>query len=104
MINCIEIKKETLNISGIYLLFKDKELVYIGKSKYVYSRLTSHIIESVKDFDEMFVIPCDEVELAKLEYTAINEFSPRLNKTSGGFKTHRLYSPDLLIKYFGSNE
>lgn len=100
MNNIIEIKKEVLSICGVYLLFKNRELIYIGKSKYVYSRLTSHITESLKDFDQMFVIECDETELEQLEYSAINEFKPKLNKTGGRFTNHRLYSKDLLTKYF----
>jgi len=39
------------NVSGIYRLYKNKKIVYIGKSKHIRNRLTHHRIDIAKNFD-----------------------------------------------------
>ena len=64
---------------GIYFLFKDDELVYIGQSTCVYQRIETH--RGDKDFDRACYFPCPEGELTDIETVLIQGFAPRYNKT-----------------------
>lgn len=37
--------------NGVYFLIKDNEVVYVGKSKDVHSRVMTHLVDKEKDFD-----------------------------------------------------
>lgn len=70
---------------GIYFLMKDGEIVYVGQSVNVLSRLTHHLPE--KAFDAWHWIPCDRGALDQLERRYIDLFLPPLN---ADFVTKRL--------------
>lgn len=67
-------------MSGIYFLFKNNRMVYIGQSINVQKRISSH----TKDFDAFRVIPCAVPDLLKYEKRLINYFKPELNGETGG--------------------
>lgn len=76
---CRPIKKE---FYCIYALIKNKNIVYIGQTSNIISRLSSHL-HSNKDFDSWSVIESfDYIEsdsFNKLEKKYINKFKPKLN-------------------------
>lgn len=61
---------------GIYFLCNGKELVYIGQSRNVGSRVPRHMD---KEFDRAFFIPCHINHLLDFERTLIRHFKPPLN-------------------------
>jgi hypothetical protein len=62
--------------TGVYFLVWNDEVVYVGQSVNVYSRITHH---SAKEFDRYAYIPCHEDALDRLESLYIHCFRPRLN-------------------------
>jgi hypothetical protein len=67
-------------MSGIYFLFVDNKIVYIGQSKNIGKRLAAHNI----DYDSYRVIPCEIPDLLYYEKRLINYFKPVLNGHPGG--------------------
>jgi predicted GIY-YIG superfamily endonuclease len=67
--------------SCIYFLVKDKEIVYIGKSCNLLSRINNHCKN--KEFDKIFYRPLENykgIELTKLEKALIRAVRPKYNK------------------------
>lgn len=69
---------------GVYALFDGEELVYIGQSNSLYSRVGQHIRQGEKEFDnfEIFPLP-DEFpsdSLTSVEWELITWFVPKYNK------------------------
>jgi len=48
-VNCIKIKREVADKSGLYIYLKDDRVLYIGKAKLLLGRIKSHYHESFKD-------------------------------------------------------
>lgn len=72
---------------GIYFLLKDDEIVYIGQSVAVETRLGSHLAERKKEFNRWFWIPCPQQNLLWVEAHFIKRFKPKYNKEAGpGFR------------------
>lgn len=63
--------------SGIYFLIKNSEIVYVGQSVDVYSRMACHRRE--KEFDRFHIIPCEKEHLLEIEAKYIAKFNPKLN-------------------------
>lgn len=85
---------EVHNIKGIYFLYDDDELVYIGKTTYsAANRLSSHM-KSTKRFNKVIVyeIP-NEADIAIAEICLIIEYNPKYNKDVNIDE-----SPTILIK------
>lgn len=67
--------------SGLYFLYKERNLVYIGKSKNIFYRIGTHIKEGVKDFDNWRYLEInDEEEMTEKETFLINIFQPKYNE------------------------
>jgi predicted GIY-YIG superfamily endonuclease len=63
---------------GVYLLFNNDDLIYIGKSINIFQRLKSHIKD--KYFDSYSFFKCDSEDNAtKLEKELIIKLKPKLN-------------------------
>tara|TARA_R110002012_G_scaffold306394_1_gene511074 strand:- start:226 stop:921 length:696 start_codon:yes stop_codon:yes gene_type:complete len=76
--NSIVEKSKAFNpVPGIYFLIKDSEVVYVGQSINVYSRVNTHSQD--KDFNKIHVLPCGIEELDDLESAYIHHLHPRLN-------------------------
>jgi len=70
------------NTEGIYVLIKDRQVVYVGVSSNLYSRIQTHVRDKNKDFDVVCVI-VDEHNLMSpvmIETVLINLFLPKYNK------------------------
>ena len=72
------------DLSGIYFLIKDKEIVYIGQSTCVFRRVYDHLW-SKKIFDSFSYIQCEEKMLDKLESIYIHFYQPPENGRNHGF-------------------
>ncbi len=66
-------------VTGIYLLYKEEELVYIGQSTNIYVRVLEHICDREKDFDSVYGISIIE-ERELLEVCLISRLKPKYNK------------------------
>lgn len=80
------------SLVGIYFLFQDQELVYVGQSFSIYSRIGTHCADREKVFNRVAIILCDVSELDALETQYIFKFKPKFNKkipydSIGYFKT-----------------
>lgn len=75
--NLQHIKRE----SGIYALKKDNQIVYVGQSINVYTRILEHIVEKSKDFDEINAIYNDNIlNVQTMEVVIIGILKPKYNK------------------------
>ena len=68
--------------SNIYFLSFNNEIVYIGKSVNLFSRISGHLVEDVKMFDKVYYIKVQNSYLNKIELACIRYFQPKLNRTS----------------------
>jgi hypothetical protein len=64
---------------GVYFLFDGDEIVYVGQSTDVHSRVASHRL-SWKQFDSYTYIPCRIDQLTELEGYYIKILQPQLNR------------------------
>lgn len=80
--------------SGIYFLFRDDELQYIGKSINVLQRLGNHMKD--KDFNRVFFLPvvADSNLLEYIEMRFIDFYKPPLNKTC---RSSWMYDPKAIM-------
>jgi hypothetical protein len=73
-------KIDFFGVSGVYYLIKEKKIVYIGESYCVYSRLSQHFKENIKDFDSFVIERINGEKQRKLaEKRAIKRHKPLLN-------------------------
>jgi hypothetical protein len=74
-----------MRLSGIYFLVKDMEVVYVGQSVNVASRISGHATfnfyknETNKDFDRVFFLQWPADDLDGIEGAFIRALSPSLN-------------------------
>ncbi len=75
---------QELRKAGLYFLYKEDILVYIGVSKNVYVRILEHSFEGIKSFDSIKVLMSPEVVEHNvteiMEVFLINKFTPKYNK------------------------
>lgn len=79
MLRAEEIAEASLpwaNASGVYFLLDGDEVVYVGQSVNVYSRIGQH---TGKRFDRYAFVPCPIDALDRLESLYIHCLRPRLN-------------------------
>lgn len=66
---------------GIYFLYDNDNLVYIGKSSNIFYRIGTHIHQQLKKFDSWeYQIIEDEEERSNMEGYLIDIFKPKYNK------------------------
>ena len=66
---------------GVYFLFDNKQLVYIGESDNIYRRIGQHIYDGTKKFDSFEIFPCNDRK--KLEGFLIRTLKPKYNVSLG---------------------
>lgn len=69
---------------GVYFLCHEGEIVYIGQSINVASRIATHASERIKTFDAVYYIPCHANKLLIFEAALIRHFRPKYNGTGNG--------------------
>lgn len=87
----LEIASKYNQYSGyfIYFLLQDNQVVYIGKSTSLASRIIQHVNSNTKTFDDVSVIECQQNEMDALEVKYINEYRPKYNKESHLYRSLR---------------
>lgn len=74
---CISVCIKRAMGAGVYFLYKNDDIIYIGQSVNVMARVGQHVD---KDFDNVKIICCDKQNLNDVEAFFIDLFKPRLNK------------------------
>lgn len=64
---------------AVYFLMSARDIVYIGQSRSVYSRIAAHIALAQMKFTRVYVLWCNEDQLDDLERRYIAKFKPRYN-------------------------
>ena len=84
-------------VCGIYFLIYNGNVVYVGQSIHIWSRISQHISAS-KIFDRVAFIPCDQKHLDLLESLYIHFLRPELNGAvaPNGIKSAPLSFCDLM--------
>ena len=72
-------------MTGVYYLWDGSDVIYIGSSTNVPSRVSAHRNKGNLDFAGYFCDECEEHELRDREAAAIKEFRPRLNEQQTSF-------------------
>lgn len=81
---------------GIYFLYNDDELVYIGKSQNIFQRIGTHIKEGIKEFNNWDYQEIDnENERSELEGYLINVFKPKYNEK---MEYNSIFCPEIYNK------
>lgn len=75
----LKVTKVQKPIVGVYILYKKKEILYIGESTYCQLRILTHT--KTKDFDSYLIIQCSGENRFNEEAKKIIELKPKLNKT-----------------------
>ena len=70
-----------LKIPGVYFLFKDNDLVYVGQSTHVPTRIASHVREGRLEFDKVSFIRVPPERLLEIEAYYIDLLWPEENQT-----------------------
>jgi hypothetical protein len=68
--------------SGVYFLIDGREVIYVGQSMDVLSRIATHRKQG-KRFDRFTYIECEPEKMNELEAQYIAAFAPRLNVSFG---------------------
>lgn len=91
------IKVSDLQLSGIYLLYRDKRIVYIGQSCDIRSRINAHKGKaSKKRFDEVRILKCRKDRRLYWESCLIRRYQPEYNRTYKKPEKHGLQNPDFM--------
>ncbi len=72
--------KKNFMISGVYFLFDENEIVYIGQSRNIYRRINHHTRFKWGSFS--FIEAKEGRESRELEKHYIDKFKPKYNKRS----------------------
>jgi excinuclease UvrABC nuclease subunit len=73
--------KKRFSISGVYFLYFNTILIYIGQSKNIYFRIKNHIGMPIKKFNKFgFVCTNDPIEKTILEKRYISNLCPFYNR------------------------
>ena len=76
----LDIAQPVAKMCGIYFLIRDDQVIYIGKSNDVYSRVSEHRARG-REFTKFSVVPCDPAHLSDIEAAYIKLFKPVGNRT-----------------------
>ena len=70
-----------MKIPGVYFLFKNNNLVYVGQSTHVPTRIASHVREGRLEFDKVSFIRVPPERLLEVEAYYIDLLWPEENQT-----------------------
>jgi hypothetical protein len=86
---------------GVYFLLSDSEVVYVGKTTNLTTRVLSHSAQ--KDFDAVYYLPVKISELNDVERKYIKQLDPKYNNDysfgyeNGGERRVMFWLPDELL-------
>lgn len=75
--------------TGVYLLFKNNEIIYVGVANDIYNRLTQHRISKKMWGEVKYIEEKDYYEAIKIEDYLIDKYKPRLNIAISKLKHHK---------------
>lgn len=75
--------------SGIYCLWREEVLIYVGQTKIGFTRIAAHIANPSMVFDAVSFIRCPEADLDALERAYIDKFLPEMNRDALTQKARR---------------
>ena len=78
-----------LKIPGVYFLFCEGELVYVGQSRHVPDRIADHVREKRLSFDSVSFIPVPVEKLLETESYYIDLLWPTENRTGDRSKVRK---------------
>ena len=73
--NKLQAKSLPVNLTGVYFLLDNEEVVYIGQSVNIFSRILDHQ-RGNKKFTDFKYIECEKEELNRLEYMYYQKYNP----------------------------
>jgi hypothetical protein len=73
--------EELQQLCGVYFLFKEGRLQYVGRSTHVFVRLRTHRRQGRTPFDDCRVEPCAPDQLNTLEAAYIRQLAPPFNRS-----------------------
>src|SRR5882672_6024669 len=68
------------DLAGVYLLYWSDELLYVGKSLHIASRVRTHKESKIIHFNRVLIQLCGRKKMDALEYKLITQFKPPYNK------------------------
>lgn len=92
--------KKNINVNdlnGVYSLYKNSKIVYVGSSQNVFSRVWAH----ERNFDSWNFIPCDITDFKTIEAFCIVLFESNQNKE---LPTNNLYIAERYVKNLMNHE
>ena len=75
---------------AIYVLFQGEEVVYVGQSSNVYSRLATHNKDKAKAFESFRILYCKQKRMSYWERKLIKAYEPRYNVSQNRRKAKAL--------------
>lgn len=97
-----QLNRHSVDITpGVYFLFNDNDLVYVGESEDIHRRVGQH--RKNKEYDSYsFIVQTDPHLRLRLEKAYIEKFNPKYNKRAGNSSnkriTHAYKSNEQLIR------
>jgi len=70
---------DLLDRTGVYFLYRDGVVVYVGQAVDIRRRIGQHLGEGAKRFDAVSSIPCNPSRLDAVEQYYIKRFTPEYN-------------------------
>lgn len=67
-------------VCGVYMLFREQRLIYVGRSRDIYRRVDDHRSNG-REFDYAAVTPCPEADAPWIEAAMIKAMEPAQNRT-----------------------
>lgn len=70
--------QDIINISAVYFLIDNKEIVYVGQTHNLYKRIMQH---TDKKYNDLYWFPTEKTDLKTVEDYFIIAMKPKYNKT-----------------------
>lgn len=81
---------ESISAPSVYFLYRGDDLVYIGQSHDVFSRISIHLKDENKIFDKFAILPIANHELQDVEYSNIRHYKPEYNQQGKSDTDYRM--------------
>lgn len=85
------------DLSGVYFLINNGEIVYVGQSMNVHKRISEHARQKEKEFDAFHYVVCDPAMLDELENAYIIALAPRYNRAFSHQKARHMDARTALV-------
>lgn len=69
----------SIHRAGVYFLLRGEQIVYVGRSDNIFTRIGTHVRNSRIDFDKVHTVAATGLEQERLEQLYIAAFKPEFN-------------------------